>query len=61
MTYPDATTIREARTSAGMTQMQAAALIWHSIRTWQLWESGQRKMHPAIWLAWQARLAQRAA
>lgn len=41
--------IKAARTSAGLTQLQAAALIHCGETTWQGWELGTRKMHPAFW------------
>lgn len=51
MTRPDIPApeqIRAARTAAGLTQTQAAALIHCQLRTWQDWESGARRMHPAF-------------
>jgi DNA-binding transcriptional regulator YiaG len=41
-----------ARAAAGLTQKEAAALIFCSWRTWQDWEAGVRRMHPAFWLCW---------
>ena len=45
--------VRAARESAGLTQAQAAALVYASLRNWQQWEqaegSNARRMHPAIW------------
>ncbi|MBP3980887.1 helix-turn-helix transcriptional regulator [Acidovorax sp. JG5] len=43
---PDA--IKAARTAAGLTQTQAAALIYCGLRGWQEWEAGKRAMHPAF-------------
>ena len=43
---PDA--IRAARSAAGLTQTQAAALIYCTLRGWQDWEAGKRAMHPAF-------------
>ena len=43
---PDA--IRAARAAAGLTQTQAAALIYCTLRGWQDWEAGKRAMHPAF-------------
>lgn len=43
------TEIKAARTAAGLTQQQAAALIHCGASTWQSWELGTRKMHPAFW------------
>lgn len=38
-----------ARVAIGLTQTEAAALIYVSYRAWQQWESGERRMHPAFW------------
>lgn len=43
---PDA--IRAARAAAGLTQTQAAELIYCTLRGWQDWEAGKRAMHPAF-------------
>lgn len=43
---PDA--IRAARTAAGHTQSEAARLIYSTLRAWQDWEAGARRMHPAM-------------
>lgn len=43
---PDA--IRAARAATGLTQTQAAALIYCTLRGWQDWEAGKRTMHPAF-------------
>lgn len=39
----------QARKALDITQSQAADVIHVSKRTWQQWEMGQRKMHPAFW------------
>jgi DNA-binding transcriptional regulator YiaG len=39
------------REEHGLSQGAAAALAYSSLRTWQNWEAGERRMHPAIW-AW---------
>lgn len=44
--------VREARERAGMTQEAAAGIIYCSYRTWQDWEAGARRMHPAFWRLW---------
>lgn len=41
--------IRAARHDAGLTQTEAAALIYCTLRGWQDWEGGQRRMHAAFW------------
>lgn len=40
--------IKAARAAAGLTQTQAAALIYCTLRGWQDWEGGKRAMHPAF-------------
>jgi len=32
-----------------LTQAEAAKLALSSLRSWANWESGERRMHPAIW------------
>lgn len=44
--------IAQTREEAGLTQTQAAELIYSTLRTWQDWEGGQRRMHPALWEYW---------
>lgn len=41
--------ILAARTNIGLTQAQAADLIYAAVRTWQQWEAGDRRMHPGLW------------
>jgi DNA-binding transcriptional regulator YiaG len=41
--------IKDMRQFAILTQKEAADLICASERTWQQWESGDRRMHPAFW------------
>lgn len=48
MTSPTPAAIRAARAAAGLTQTQAAALIYCTLRGWQDWEAGKRAMHPAF-------------
>jgi len=40
--------IRAARAASGLTQTEAARLIYASMRAWQQWESGERPMHPGL-------------
>jgi DNA-binding transcriptional regulator YiaG len=49
--------IRRARERAGLTQTAAAALIYCTLRGWQDWESGARRMHPAFWELWRRKVA----
>ena len=41
--------VRAARLAAGLTQAAAAAAVHTSCRSWQQWEAGDRRMHPAFW------------
>lgn len=41
--------VRAAREAAGLTQTQAGVLVHAGCRTWQQWEAGERRMHPAFW------------
>lgn len=47
--YPDPGEIRVAREVAGLSQTAAAELVHAACRTWQQWEAGDRRMHPAFW------------
>lgn len=40
--------IRAAREVAGLSQTAAASLIHSTLRTWQDWEAGKARMHPAF-------------
>lgn len=42
-------TVLNSRQRAGLTQKQAAAIVYVDERTWQRWESGERKMHKNIY------------
>jgi len=46
---PPPAEIRAAREAAGITQTQAGALVHASLRNWQQWEAGDRRMHPGLW------------
>lgn len=48
MDAPTPDEVKEARTSSGMTQQQAAETIHVKWRAWQRYESGERSMHPAF-------------
>jgi len=41
--------LKSTRKALGYTQKEAAQLVHVSLRAWQLWEAGDRKMPPAIW------------
>lgn len=46
---PDPAEIRAAREAAELSQAAAGALVHTTVRTWQQWEAGDRRMHPAFW------------
>jgi putative transcriptional regulator len=48
MSNPTPEQIKKSRMDAGLTQTQAASLIYSELRTWQHWEKGDRSMHPAF-------------
>jgi DNA-binding transcriptional regulator YiaG len=48
-THPHAAAVRSVRVDAGLTQTAAAELVHTSLRSWQQWEAGARRMHPAFW------------
>lgn len=50
--HPTSSQVLAARQAAGLTQTAAAALIGKTLRAWQYWEAGQRKMDPALWKYW---------
>ena len=60
-TYPSSPTpadIRTARLAAGLTQTQAAALVYVTLRCWQRWETGERVMHAAFFELFHHKLVQ---
>lgn len=46
---PAAEEVKVARKSLGLTQPEAAMIVKSSMRAWQQWESGERRMHPGLW------------
>jgi putative transcriptional regulator len=54
---PTPSEIRAAREAAGLTQTEAAALVYKTCRAWQLYESGERSMDPAYWELFQQKVA----
>ena len=46
---PDPHRLKTVRKALGYTQKEAAAMAHVSLRAWQLWESGGRKMPPGLW------------
>lgn len=49
MNPPKPSQVRAAREAAGLSQTAAAALIYCTLRGWQEWEAGNRRMHPGLW------------
>jgi len=49
MIHPHPESVRAARRAAGMTQAEAAELVYRTERNWQQWEGGERAMDPALW------------
>jgi len=45
---PTPADIRTARTTAGLTQTEAALTVRASLRGWQQWEAGDRAMSPGL-------------
>lgn len=56
---PTPAEIRAARDDAGLTQTEAAELICSTLRAWQEWEAGNRRMHPGLWNHFRDRLRRR--
>lgn len=46
--HPTPDEITDLRRSYGLTQTEAARLIYSSLRAWQQWEGAQRQMHPGL-------------
>lgn len=51
--------VAEARKAAGMTQSEAAQAVRGTMRAWQEWEAGNRRMHPGLWELFRIKLASR--
>jgi DNA-binding transcriptional regulator YiaG len=49
ITSPMPSEIKAHRLLAGLTQKAAAELVFSSLRAWEEWESGRRRMHAAQW------------
>lgn len=48
MKSPSAFEISAARAAAGLTQTEAAAVVYVTLRTWQFWEADARAMPPGL-------------
>ena len=55
-TPPTPEQIKQARSAAGQTQQQAAALVYVDGRAWRRWESGDRQMDAAHWELYQIKV-----
>lgn len=53
---PTSEEIRAFREASGLTQAQAAALVYRTERNWQQWEAGERQMDIALWELVQAKM-----
>lgn len=49
MSIPTGQQLKQARQEAGLTQEQAARMVWKTLNCWQKWEAGQRPVCPACW------------
>jgi len=49
MQAPTPQQIKQTRLDSGLTRKESAALIHSKYRTWQDWELGTAKMHPAFY------------
>ena len=49
MKQPTPADVKSARAAAGLTQTQAAALIYKKLLAWQRYESGDRSMDVALY------------
>lgn len=49
MKSPNPKQIKAARKRLGLTQTQAGAIVGVTLRAWQYWETGNRKMDRAKW------------
>jgi len=50
MSAPTPAQVRAQREHAGWDKRTAAAAVMVSLRAWQAWEAGTRKMPPSTWL-----------
>lgn len=59
LSNPRPEAVRAARQAAGLTQTQAAELVHGTLRAWQEWEAGNRRMHPGLWELFAIKAARR--
>lgn len=55
---PTPAEVRAAREAAGLSQTAAARVIYCTLRGWQEWEAGNRRMHPAFWELFRNKIGQ---
>lgn len=46
---PSREMVKQTRLAFGLTQTQAAELVYASLSAWQRWEQGSRGISPALW------------
>jgi DNA-binding XRE family transcriptional regulator len=49
LSSPTPQIIKNTRVTLGYTQKEMAEMLHVSLRAWQLWEAGNRKMPPGLW------------
>jgi DNA-binding transcriptional regulator YiaG len=54
---PDPEEIKAKRAESGLSARLAGFLVHANFRTWQQWEAGERRMHPAFWELFTIKLA----
>jgi putative transcriptional regulator len=47
--FPNPEKLKTVRAAMGFTQREAAEIVHVSLRAWQLWEAGDRKIPPGLW------------
>jgi DNA-binding transcriptional regulator YiaG len=50
---PTPVEIRTARIESGLKQRECAALVGVTLRSWQQWEEGRRRISATAWDLWQ--------
>lgn len=56
---PKPQAIRNAREAAGLTQAEAAALVYTGERMWRYWEAGSNAMPVGLWELFQIKMRER--
>jgi DNA-binding transcriptional regulator YiaG len=57
---PPPAQIKAAREKFHLSRNDAADLVLSSVRSWEKWENGERRMHPAIWELFNIKLMMKA-